>query len=220
MRTFKLAGAIFVALASTALAIASTASAEITLWRFLPGEANTLFSGTSGKATLQVVGSGTITCKESKVGLHQGELLDETSALAVISFSGCKAFGLAAESLGNNLGFILAHVEIHTCVIDGFLGHFGLIVEVLPLHVDIPSTGLLITVDGGFIALVAPLGVEPTTTWRLNIAQVEGKQEIETCEGGEAYTLESSVDSGAFERSGEAVVEGTFTFETAQEITL
>jgi len=216
MRTFKLIGTMIAVLAFMGLAIASSASAEITLWQFLPGAAGTLFSGSSGKATLQIKGSGTITCKESKLTEKESEITSTTLGLAILSFSGCKAFGLAAKSLGDAAGVILVHLHLHNCTLVG--GGRGVILEPLPVHIEIPSTALLITVRGSFVAELKAVGAQPTKSWELVVAQKEGVQSIEKCEGGTALTLESEVDaSGKFIQSAEEAEKGTIEFATAQE---
>ncbi len=222
MRSFKIAGALIAVVAFTCLAIASSASAEITLWKFLGVKAGTHFSGKSGKATLQVKGSGTITCKESKTNEKESEITEPeenpTLTLAILVFSGCKAFGLAAESLGEASGTIRTHLHAHNCVLEN--GNPGTIIEPLPIHIDIPSTGLLILVEGSFVAEAVPVGAQPTKTWELVVSQKEGVQGIEKCKGGTALSLVSSVDGEAFTQSGEEAKEGSLEYAKAFEVTL
>jgi hypothetical protein len=188
-------------------------SAE-TLWELLPGTAGTGFTGKSGKATLQVKGGMSISCTASEVKEKEGELLNSTTALAIIRFSSCTTGGLGINSLGDPGNVILAHVEISTCLIK--TGDSGLYLKLLPLHLEVPSIKLLLTVQGGLLALVSPTK-ESTKTFALTIEQKGGVQTIEKCEGGSARTLETSTDGGAFVQSGEEVKEGTIIFAAAQE---
>jgi hypothetical protein len=194
MRTFKLAGALIAALALLAVA-AATASAEEVLWKWLPGKAGETFKGGSGKATWQEKGGAAVTCKKSETKAKEGELLEEGATegkdailgLAFIHFSGCTAFGVPINSLGDSGGIILVHVEIHDCLIAA--NHFGLLIKPLPIHLEVPLVGQLKVVTGDFIALIEPAGATPTKTWNLNVTQSGGIQGIEKCEGGSAETL-------------------------------
>ena len=109
MRTYKLIAAMIMVLAFSAMAVA-TASAAETLWRWLPGSAKETFKGTAGPGTLQESKEGTkggsaIKCQKSEILLTDSalkassELLENEAklALAIVHFSSCKAFGLAAN---------------------------------------------------------------------------------------------------------------------------
>jgi hypothetical protein len=213
MRGIKLIGAVMMALMLTVV-VSATASAALP--EFLPGTAGTKATAKSGKATLAIKGGSTITCKASEVTKGNGELLGTKTALAVIDFTGCTAFGLPANSLGDLKEVILAHVELTLCYIKKAT-HVGVIFETLPVHIEIPSTKLLVTVTGSFVGLIEPIN-KKTATYTLNIAQAGGVQGIEKCEGGAARTLLSSVDGGANTQSGEEAKEGTLTFEVEQEL--
>jgi len=217
MRKFKLAGTSIAALALTSLAIAPTASSEITLKKALPGSAGTHFSGSSGKVAFQIKGSGTITCKESKLTEKESELLVPQLALYVSTLSGCKAFGLSAKALADAAGVLLVHWHLHFC--RGPHGEHMVILEPLPIHVEIPSTALLVTIRGSVVAELKPVGAEPTKTWEVIVAQKEGVQSIEKCEGGVALKLESEVDgSGKFIQTGLESEKETLEFAVAQEM--
>ncbi len=144
MRTLKLAGALVAALAFAALTTA-TASAAETLWEWLPGTTGTKLTGKSGKFTIQIKGSGSFTCAESST---EGEITSErTLALAFILIGpNCSIAGNSIESLGEEPGFILAHAEIHNCLIEP--GVLGLLFKLLPLHFELPATGLLESMQG------------------------------------------------------------------------
>jgi hypothetical protein len=213
MRILKLAGALIAVLALTAVATATASATEI-LWPWLPGAEGTKFTGKSAKATLQIKGSGSITCAESSA---EGEIQKEkTLGLAVINFGkACTIAGLPVNSLGDASGTILVHVEIHNCLIA--TGRYGLLIKVLPLHLEIPSTKLLLSVEGALIAEVTPAN-KKAAKFNLVVEQKEGKQTIEKCEGGTAQTLLTSLDGGEFKVSAEEAKEGTITFTTEQEV--
>jgi hypothetical protein len=220
MRTFKLLGALLAVLALAAIASA-TASAEEILWKWLPGKAGETFKGGSGKATLTEKGGATISCKKSETKAKEGELLEEGATegkdailgLAFIHFSGCTAFGVATNSLGDSSGIILVHAEIHDCLIAP--NHFGLLIKPLPVHLEVPLVGTLLVVTGDFVALVEPAGgTTPNKVWNLNITQAGGVQTIEKCEGGEKETLLTETNhNGTQVQSGEEAKEGSIEFE-------
>jgi hypothetical protein len=214
MRGIKLVSAVVIALALTAVVSATAFAANP---EFLPGTAGAKFTGKSGKATLAIKGGSTITCKESVVEKGNGELLGPKTGLAIIDFKGCTAFGLPANTLGDAKEIILVHVETELCTISLVPLVVGIIFTPLPVHIEIPSVGLLVSVTGSFVGSLTPLNTL-TTTYTLTIAQSGGVQAIEKCEGGAARTLLSSVDGGANTQSGEEAEKGTLTFEVAEEL--
>jgi hypothetical protein len=221
MRIVKLIGALAIVLAFSAIAVA-TASAAETLWKWLPGSAGETFTGKSGEAVLQQNGGGTIKCKKSLVLLTFGgsssELLkegstegkDATLALALLHFEGCLFGGLEIHSLGDEKEIILAHVEIHNCMIKK--EHFGLLIKTLPVHLEQTTTKVLIQVEGAFVALIEALPKEPRH-FELNVTQKEGKQSIEKCEGGEKETLTANVNGAGPKEAGEEAKEGLLLFD-------
>jgi hypothetical protein len=214
MRTLKLVGALFSVLALTAFALAATASAAETLWEWLPGTTGTTFTGKSGSAKLQIKNAekGTIICASSSVLAKEGEITGErTLGLAFIHFIKCTVAGNPVNSLGDEPGIILVHVELHNCLIEP--GDAGILIKLLPLHLEIPATGLLISVQGSLIALVSPNKTK-ALTFTVLVAQKAGQQAITKCEGSKIEDkLETSLDGGEFIQSGEEAKEGSFTFE-------
>jgi hypothetical protein len=224
MRMFKPLGVLIAMLAIAAIATAS-ASAEVTLWKFLPGKVGETFKGGGGKATLQQKGGSSLNCKKFEIKAKGGELIEEgategedaTLALAVVEFTGCTAFGLfSAHSLGSAKGVIRTRVKIHTCLIAPDI--YGLLIEPLPLHIEVDTVNELTVITGSFIAQVTPEGA-PAKLWSLNIKQAGGEQEIGKCEGGTSQTLVSeNQENGTQLQSGELVSEGFIEFEKeAQE---
>lgn len=212
MCTLKLAGALVAALAFTAFAAATAPAAE-TLWELLPGTTGTQFTGKSGKMILQTKGGSSIACSGSE---REGELTSErTLGLAWVRITGCSALGISINSLGEEPNVILTHVESHSCLIEP--GDLGLLFKLLPLHLEVPATSLLLSVQGAFIALVTPVG-KKISTFTASVQQKAGQQSITKCEGSKTEDkLEKSTDGGEFIQSGLEVKEGTLTFATEQE---
>ncbi len=221
MRFFKLIGALIVALACSAVGV-TTASAAEALWKWLPGSSGETFSGKSGKFLL-ILGSGAYTCSKTSVTLVNGSLLEEgstekkdaTLALALISIEGCAWGGLPMNSVGDASGVILAHVEIHTCMIKP--GHFGLIFKLLQIHLEIPSAKLLELARGAYIALFEGKAGTKAKTFALNIKAPGKTQELLKCEGGELQKLETAIDSEPFEGNALEEQEASITFDGTKD---
>ena len=109
------------------------------------------------------------------------------------------------------------HLEIHNCLIKA--GDPGLLIKVLPLHVEAPATKLLVTLEGAFIALIKEAAANK---FELNIKQTEGKQEIEKCEGGTAQSLTAKTDSEPTRNAGlemsETFIEFDKTLDSSEAI--
>ncbi len=220
MRILKIASALVTMLAFTAIATA-TASAAETLWEWLPGETGTEFTGESGKAKLQVKGGASITCTQSRILNKEGSITGErTLALAWIHFTGCKTLGTPVNSLGDESEIILVQVHIHNCLIEpgGEDGHLGWLLKVSPLHLEVPSVSLLLSVQGSLVVLMTTAG-RMAKTFAPVVEQTAGQQKVGKCEGGKPeYKLETSTDGGEFAQSGLEVKEGTITFAAEQDV--
>lgn len=216
MRIFKLIGVLVVVLAFSAVAVA-TASAEETLWRWLPGSAKESFKGKSGKATLQVwegikgeKPGASITCAKSEALLSESQLLEKEAKLGLtqIHFTTCAIGGLPVNSVSDASGVILTHVELHNCLIKKEA--VGIIFEPLEVTLEVPSTKLTVIVKGSFVGLVKKVGA---SVFELIINQKEGHQGIELCEGGAKRTLLANIDSTKFVEAGEEAKEGKLEFD-------
>lgn len=202
MRIFKLIGVLVCALAVSAVAV-STASANIK-----PGSGT--FTGKSGKATLQVKGGASITCPKSTAS---GEITSETSGKGTITFGGsCTTAGLPVNSLGDAGGTILTPVAISACEKSP---EILLLKLESPLHLEVPSTKLLLVIEGGAYAEVSPINANQTE-FKLIVTQAGGKNAIETCNKAKNI-LTTSTDGGEFIQSGEEAKEATLTFAAAHE---
>jgi hypothetical protein len=214
MRVLKLGGALVVALALGMVTVA-VASAEETLWLWLPGAAGTKFTEKSGKTTLQVKGGPSITCASDETLANEGELTEsQTLLLRVRHLLKCTEAGLPVNSLGDAGGTILIHMEIHDCMIGP--NDPGLLIKVLQVHLEVPSTKLLEEIEDEYITLILPRK-EASKTFTLTTTEKEGKQSIEKCEGGTAHSLKASVDSGELAPAGFEELEDKMEFETIKE---
>jgi hypothetical protein len=230
MRIFKTIGALVAVLAFSAFAIATTASAAETLWKWLPGSVGETFKGEQKeKGTLETEpGHHKITCAKAKILLTDETLKasseltkegstegkDATLELVMIHFEGCKAEGLfPANSLGDASEVILAHLEVHNCMIKK--AEFGLLILPLALHIEIPSLGLLITVleVGLFIAKIE---ADTKLIFLVLAKQKEGLQELKKCEGGEEELLLAKVDNEPEEHAG-LETHATFEFDMTKD---
>ncbi len=202
MRIFKLIGVLVCALALSAIAVA-TASAST-----LPGALGTTITGGSEKATLQVKGGASITCPESSAA---GEVKSTEEATVTITFGKkCTTAGLPVNSLGAAAGTIVANVTVKLC--ESSAGTLEL--QTAPIHLEVPSTKLLLVVEGTALGSVEE-NVK-ATTFPLTVTQKEGKNTIEVC-GKTKLVLETSTDGGAFVQSGEEAKNAKLTFSVAQE---
>jgi hypothetical protein len=220
MPMFKLIGALALVLAFTAISVA-TASAVETLWKGLPGSAGETFTTSTAKPLLEGLAGSRISCSKAK---GTGELLkegtiedkDATLALTTITIEGCKAEGLLPiNSLGDAKELVLLHGEIHACMIKP--GDFGLLLKPLPVHLEVPSVGLLIVIEGAVIGLAE--ATADKKVFQLHTKQTKGDQEISKCEGGTAQSLTIKDDAAAVEDVGVAVAEGTLTFAGTKDTT-
>jgi hypothetical protein len=216
MRLLKLTSVLGLAILLSAVATASALKPS-----FLPGKAATSFTGKSGALVWQTKGGGAIACGASEISKGAGELLGSTSLLFVATFTKCAFAGITMNSLGDASGIILVHMEGETCTISTSPLVGGLLLKPLPLHLEVPSTKLLLTLEGSFVGTLSPenkstLVITPTFT------QKEGKQTVEGClnEAGtkvEPETLLWGADGGTPVQTALEFKEDSLTFAVAQE---
>jgi hypothetical protein len=213
MRMSKYFGALLVVLAFSMSAVA-TASAEEHLWKWLPGTVGETFTGKLHEkttATLQEVKGAAIKCTALSVLLEGSELVkegstegkDATLALAVLHFTGCKALGLEVHSKGDAKEVILAHVEIHNCLIEWLKEAHLDGVLILPLEVVLESGANVLTtvLDKKTTGFVAPLKKVGVSEYLLDARQTEGVQEVKKCEGGEENSLKTLLAKATEEKN-------------------
>ncbi len=217
MRLFKLISFLVMVLALTAIPVA-TASAAETLWELLPGNEGETFTAKSGTVILQEKGGLAIKCQESSILLADSSIVGTTRtlALAIIHFGNkCTVAGLAVNSLGDPSGVILVHVEIHTCIVSTSPLVGGLLIKVLPLHLEVPSLKLLTEVTGSLVAPITP-NETATKNYKLDIKQIGGAQQVKLCLGGAEESLLWSDDGKAPIAAVEEVQNSELSFDNTQ----
>jgi hypothetical protein len=214
MRLFRLVGTLFAVLAFSTVVVAVASAAE-TLWRWNPGTTGATFTGSSGKVTLQVKGGAAITCEKSAL---KGSLTSEqTLGVGTVTVTICTLTGLAVLGLGDTAQTVTLHGAFHDCLISS--GDAGLLIKLSePVHVEVPSTGLLMVFTGSLLVLALPNKSKKTGPFPLNAAQTAGVQAIEKCEGGTAQKLEASTDGSANVQTGAEMKEASITWAAAEEI--
>jgi hypothetical protein len=215
MRKLKVLGAAIIAV--VALSAIASAMASAALPEFLPGNAGEKFTGTSGSGTLEVPGEGPIICSSDTVtGENTGAT--KKTALALITFKGCKVFGIInAQSLGDAAGTILVHAELELCYINKAKKEVGVLTEVLPVHIEV--FGKLLIVTGDQVAKleeIKPKKAGEPGKFKLTYEQKEGKPKPEGCEGKKEH-YSTSINEGEPKESGEQTTEET-TYEKAQTL--
>jgi hypothetical protein len=213
MRIFKLIGVAALMAALTAI-MATSASASI-----LPGTAGVKITGSSGKATLQVKGGASITCKTSS---STGEVKSSEESLVLITFNECTTGGLPVNSVGDAAKTILVHVEAGTC--HDAAGNQYILFLLLPLKLEVPSVkGLTLEITGDVNGKVTP-AAKKAKEFTVEFKQKEGVQEVgpTECENSkkEKFTkhfLLTSTNGGTAVQSGQEALEGKLTFSAEQE---
>ena len=197
MRTFKYLGALILVLAFSMIGVASASAAEV-LWPFLPGSVGETFTGQldEGEGILQEDSGGAFKCKKLEITaslLEEGSVnkKDATLSLGLLNFKECSALGLEVHSEGDANGVILAHVEIHNCLVT-WLGTAKLDgVLILPLETKLFIGATLFTTildkkaEGvkPATALVAPIKKIGVSHYLIDAKQKSGLQELQECEG-------------------------------------
>jgi hypothetical protein len=216
MRIYMLASSV-VLTALTVTVMASAASAAIEI---LPGAAKTPFTATGGKDLVQEKGGTASQCTKSEVAKGSAELLSTKTLLFVIDLTGCKALGLSINSLGDVAGTVLVHYEGEFCTVSTKPLVGGLLLKPLPVHIEVPSAGVLLLEEGSVVGGVSPENTS-SKEFRIKFEQKEGRQAIEGCLNAEGTkvvpeTLTTSQNGKATVATGLEISEFAFTFETAQ----
>jgi hypothetical protein len=222
----KIMGLCLVAVALSAVVVASASAASEPLLRAKGGGAivKNKFTGTS-KAKLFILetkANGNIECTSLSA---RGEVTSSTAAESTVTFTGCKALGIANCKTEGAKGTneIVTTVSIRPRWQVGGRGiKVGLLISLLGTHspVIINCPGQTLHVRGTFIVPVLTFN-KPASKYTFTAKQKKGVQEpieFETAEGEKIKnTLEtegSGLKTFAFEQSGEeAEEEATFEEE-------
>jgi hypothetical protein len=212
MHISKLIKPVFITLVAGGV-ISMTTSSAVAATGILPAVSGTVFTGKTGKLTLQIKGGLTITCTSSTT---TGEVVSTSKLLILTIGKSCTTVGLPVNSLSDASGQILIHVEAPPCVGLGLPPSISITLEFLELHLEVPAVGLLFVTRG---AAVAPVVPDNTSVRRFTLSpsQKGGEQSVTKCQGGPARTLETSADSGSFVQTGLEAAEDTLEFGTEEE---
>lgn len=185
------------------------------------------FTSTSGKGTLETKGGAKVTCTSDT---DKGELTGAKEAKkVVVTFKGCETLGLKCQT-----GVVEG--EIVTKELKGTLGYINKTKKEVGLSLTPavaggpfvefkcgPKEEIKVVVKEGegkggnsVIGAITPVNVL-SKTFTLKFTQVKGVQAPEMFEGGVRDVLESSINGGKVEQSGEET-EDTNTGEELIEI--
>ncbi|HXN39791.1 MAG TPA: hypothetical protein VN892_17285 [Solirubrobacteraceae bacterium] len=174
----------------------TSATAGAALPEFLPGKAESTFTGKTGPSTLAFVNKGTFECPGGK---NEGMLLSATEAVLTIDFEKCKAAGVSFESLGDKEGVVLIHGDMTLCYINKAKREVATVIHPTPIHLAI--LGKAIEVIGWTIGQIDPINrKERLFTLTFEESSV-GVQKLKKCETRTEETLLATENGVAFEKA-------------------
>lgn len=218
MRQLKILGLALMAVLALGVAISATASAE-ELGILPEGTAAEplVVNGTAGEGVLETLGGSTVTCTSAEL---LTSWTSHTLGLFHLHFKGCKSAAGSCSTAGDAKGVILVLGTIHL-VFDKITEGLGAGILLLLEEVHLTCGELikvLILVRGSILCLATPINTL-VKEGEVICKQTKGDQAERsywTSETGkeEKATLESSVNGGAFEISGDESKENKLkTFE-------
>jgi hypothetical protein len=190
------------------------ASASFAAAQILPGAAKTAFTITTGKVLFQVKGGAAVACKAAS---GSGELTSSTAGTGKLDFTGCSTAGLGINSLGDASATVLIAGEATICDIGKSTVGVDVHLPSTGVHLEVPSTKLLLIKKGSFIIEATPVGTK-TKSFKGVLQQSGGVQAIEKCEGGSKETLLLSTDGGEFIQAGLEAQEVVLAFPVEEEL--
>jgi hypothetical protein len=203
MKRLSILGVMLTAILAMAAMGATSAMASAELPEFLKNLPDT-FSGSGNGGKLRSLVKELIECEKFKVeGEVKAPVTGEGSSkgeVKHIDFTGCKALGFQGNSLGDVAGTILAdNIPFETCYIKEGTGEAleaGLYFEKIKVHIEVPTTGQLINVEGSLIGKVTPLNVA-TTKFTIEFSEkAEGDPFASSCKLG-TNTLKAELTSSS-----------------------
>jgi hypothetical protein len=197
MRRINLVILAAIAITAVAAITAATASAELGL---LP---NTTFTGKGGAGTLETLGKSQVLCSKNTIALStESSTEKDKHGDFTIRFEGCKAFGLAFNSLGDTSGILLAAMLWLLCFISQGKLEMGILLKLdSPIHLEIPSLKTLFAIKGSAVGTITP-DASKVTAFTVTFGQAAGDQTVTKCEGEAAEKLELELEGKAPEGSG------------------
>jgi hypothetical protein len=194
---------------SAITATAAFAEAELTLegGGSATGTSFTSKSEGSTKPVLQGVAEGTkITCKEET---NKGTVTGPQTDFETVVFTGCEAFGDKCES-GATVGEEVFTISSKLGFISTSKKEYGVLLGRSPATKYECGATKKLEIKGSLIASISKLegtkAVElekPFLTWTITGKQVKGVQSILSFASGGKEFLETSVNDGVFEQTGE-----------------
>jgi hypothetical protein len=216
MKRFRILGIALLALLALGAVMAVAASAEE---GFLPNPAKEKNKGTisGGKSTLGNA-KGTIICQH--LDASPIEFANDKHGTATLKWKECTTAGLAANSLGDEKGIILAKVLLLVCLINSAKLEFGVAAEPdETIHLEAAAAGVLAEVKGLVIGtLSGAKGKEFTSEF---LAPKVGEQTVKECtdaEGKKVHSLLEALNHEAFATASEEVKGGKIVFEKEVEL--
>jgi hypothetical protein len=205
MKRLTILGLALLALAALSAVAVSAASAEEGV---LPPEA---FKIKGGIAKLQTLEGALI---ESTALTGEGTFLIEKEkdqhATGKISFTGAKAEGFPAKTLGDAAETILANVLFLFCLVEPKTLVFGVLIQPTEtVHVEVPALGILILVKGAVIGQVTKGG----------LAGKEFEVQLAGEKGDQKKALECEINGKKFKHSYEAGLDTKADSDASQQAT-
>jgi hypothetical protein len=182
-------------------------------YEWIAGAAKAKFKSKSGKATLQGVGGGAVTCASSSVA---GEYTGQKTLAATVTFKGCKSgagkqtcqssAAPSGEIVSSRLTGVLGFVQDERTE-AGLLVSVGLDLSAQPslLTAQCDGAGEELVVDGSVIAPIAKIDAM-SKTFSAAYAASAGRQSPEQFEGEANDTLTATFGAGA-EQAGLSAAE-------------
>jgi hypothetical protein len=179
-----------------------------------------------GKKAIFTAGTLAISCSVIDLALSPVTFANDKHGTGTIHFLKCSSAGLSITSLGDGKEEILVPGEFLVCLepknaAGKVLGEFGIAVEVSKIHLEVPSLGQLIELNGRLIGLVLAKAKEPLKNFKVDFNAPEKKQEVASCIEGKnikEHSLKSEINHAEPVGATEAIEGGELEFEEAQEL--
>jgi hypothetical protein len=196
MKRFRILGLALLSLLALGAFAASMASAEEGV---LPTVTAKTFTISGGAGALETLAGEKIECTAT-TGKGEVAAKVDQKATGTFTFTGCKANGFAASTLGAASGTIVSAVNFTICLINSAKSVFGVVIEPKEtVHVEVPSLKVLILVKGAVIA--ENLSPNKGTAFEFDLVGSKGDQTTAlACEiNGTKFkhTFEAGIDTKA-----------------------
>jgi hypothetical protein len=197
MYQIKGIGRVLLVLFSLAMLCATTASAEEGT---LPQQTKPFTIASGGEAIIENLNKEPIKCTGFT---GEGTFLTKSDqhATGTLTYTGCKASGFSANTLGTTSGIIKYPTLFLICLVEPKPLAFGMLIEPTesPVHIEVPALKVLLLLKGAVIALnLSPLSGKE---FLLDLVATGGDQETALeCKINEEtfkHSLETGIDTKA-----------------------